>query len=128
MEEIKRSILRGLKEVKGKYIIIGDSDNTYDFYDIPIFLKLLRDGHDFVMGSRFKGRIKKGAMSWTHRYIGNPILSFLCRLFFRTSLSDIHCGMRAMTLEALKRINLASASWEYASEMTLKSVLLKLKK
>ena len=86
--------LKGLREAKGRIIVIGDSDNTYDFYDIPKFIKPLKDGYDFVMGSRFKGGIQKGAMHWTHRYIGNPILSFMCRLFFHTSLSDIHCGMR----------------------------------
>jgi len=119
--------LRGLKEAKGKYIIIGDSDNTYDFYDIPIFLKLLRDGHDFVMGSRFKGRIKKGAMSWTHRYIGNPILSFLCRLFFRTSLSDIHCGMRAFTREAYNKMRLNTLGMEFATEMVVSAIMNNLK-
>ncbi|MCM8832027.1 MAG: glycosyltransferase family 2 protein, partial [Candidatus Omnitrophica bacterium] len=98
--------LCGLSEVKGKYIIIGDSDNTYDFYEIPKFLKPLEEGYDFVIGSRFKGEIKKGAMSWSHRYIGNPILSGLCRLFFKTKLSDIHCGMRAFTLEAYKKMQL----------------------
>lgn len=114
--------LRGLKEAKGKYIIIGDSDNTYDFYDIPIFLKPLQDGCDFVMGSRFKGGIKKGAMSWTHRYIGNPILSFLCRLFFHTSLSDIHCGMRAFTQEAYYKMKLNTLGMEFATEMVVSAL------
>lgn len=111
--------LRGLKEARGKYIIIGDSDNTYDFYDIPKFLALLREGNDFVIGSRFQGRIKKGAMSWSHRYIGNPILSGMCRLFFHTKLSDIHCGMRGFTQEAYQAMRLVTIGMEFATEMVV---------
>lgn len=111
--------LRGLRQVRGKYIIIGDSDNTYDFYDIPRFLKSLQEGHDFVIGSRFKGKMQAGAMSWSHRYIGNPILSGICRLFFRTRLSDIHCGMRAFTYEALQKMQLSTLGMEFATEMVV---------
>ncbi len=111
--------LRGLREAKGNYIVIADSDNTYDFYDIPVFLKKLKEGFDFVLGSRFKGRIKKGAMSWPHRYIGNPILSGMCRLFFRTKLSDIHSGMRAFTKEAYHKMRLKSLGMEFATEMVV---------
>ncbi len=111
--------LRGLKEVRAKYIIIADSDNTYDFYDIPKFLECLRKGSDFVMGSRFKGKMQKGAMSWTHRYIGNPILSGLTRLFFWTRLSDIHCGMRAFTTDAYKLMGLRTTGMEFATEMVV---------
>jgi len=119
--------LRGLREARGKYIIIGDSDNTYDFYDISNFLKPLREGCDFVMGSRFKGKMKKGAMSWTHRYIGNPILSGICRLFFHTRLSDIHCGMRAFTNEAYRKMNLMTAGMEFATEMVVSALMNNLK-
>jgi len=111
--------LRGLKEAKGNDIIIADSDNTYNFSDIPSFLKKLEDGYGFVMGSRFKGRIKKGAMSWSHRYIGNPILSGMCRLFFHTRLSDIHCGMRAFTAETYHKMRLQSLGMEFATEMVV---------
>jgi glycosyltransferase involved in cell wall biosynthesis len=111
--------LAGLREARGTYILIGDSDNTYDFYDIPKFLKPLREGYDFVMGSRFKGGIKKGSMPWTNRYIGNPILSGLCRLFFRTQLSDIHCGMRAFTSEAYRKMELVTLGMEFATEMVV---------
>ncbi|OGX27115.1 MAG: hypothetical protein A3J51_03025 [Omnitrophica WOR_2 bacterium RIFCSPHIGHO2_02_FULL_45_21] len=114
--------LRGLKEAKGKYIIIGDSDNTYDFYDIPKFLGYLRGGYDFVMGSRFKGAIKKGAMSWSHRYLGNPILSGICRLFFRTKLSDIHCGMRGFTYAAYRKMRLRALGMEFATEMVVSAL------
>jgi len=111
--------LRGLKEACGKFIIIADSDNTYDFYDIPLFLAKLRQGYDFVMGSRFKGRIYKKAMPWANRYIGNPILSGLCRLFFRTRLSDIHCGMRGFSSEAYRKMPLRSLGMEFATEMVV---------
>lgn len=114
--------LRGLREAKGAYIVIGDSDNSYDFYDIPKFLKSLRAGYDFAMGSRFKGRIRKGAMSWSHRYIGNPILSCMTRLFFRTWLSDIHCGMRAFTIEAYRKMRLRTAGMEFATEMVVSAL------
>ncbi|MFA5157406.1 MAG: glycosyltransferase [Candidatus Omnitrophota bacterium] len=114
--------LSGLKEARGRYIVIGDSDNTYDFCDIPKFLKPLQEGYDFVMGSRFRGGIKKGSMSWTHRYIGNPILSGMCRLFFRTSLSDIHCGMRAFTAEAYRKMQLMALGMEFATEMVVSAL------
>jgi len=111
--------LRGFKEAKGKYIVMADSDNTYDFYDIPKFIECLNKGYDFVMGSRFKGRMQKGAMTWTHRYIGNPILSGLTRLFFRTRLSDIHCGMRAFTSNAYSKMGLRTTGMEFATEMVV---------
>jgi glycosyltransferase involved in cell wall biosynthesis len=109
--------LRGLREARGKFIIIADSDNTYDFYEIPKFLKPLREGYDFVMGSRFKGRIDDGAMPWMNRFIGNPILSGMTRLFFKTRLSDIHCGMRGFTKEAYGKMNMISLGMEFATEM-----------
>jgi glycosyltransferase involved in cell wall biosynthesis len=111
--------LAGLKEAKGKYIVIADSDNTYDLYGIPEFISRLKAGNDFVIGSRFKGRMKKGAMSWAHRYIGNPVLSGMTRLFFHTSLSDIHCGLRAFTMEAYRKMELKSLGMEFATEMVV---------
>ncbi|MBU1998515.1 MAG: glycosyltransferase family 2 protein, partial [Candidatus Omnitrophica bacterium] len=114
--------LAGLKEARGRYIIMGDSDNTYDFDDISRFVKRLKEDFDFVMGSRFKGNIKKGAMSWSHRYIGNPILSGMTRLFFRTRLSDIHCGMRAFTREAYKKMRLRTMGMEFATEMVVSAL------
>lgn len=111
--------LRGLKEARGRYIVMADSDNTYDFGDIPKFLSQLRRGNELVMGSRFKGRMEKGAMPWMNRYIGNPILSGMCRVFFRTSLSDIHCGMRAFTREAYVRMGLQHPGMEFATEMVV---------
>jgi len=111
--------LKGLQEAMGEYIIVADSDDTYDFYDIPKFLSKLKEGYDFVLGSRFKGNMRKGAMSWSHRYIGNPLLSGICRLFFRTKLSDIHCGMRAFTQKAYRKMQLKSLGMEFATEMVV---------
>ena len=119
--------LRGLREAKGKFIIMGDADDTYSFYDIPNFLNHLRKGYDFVMGSRFKGKIRKGAMSWSHRYIGNPILSGMCRLFFGTRLSDIHCGMRGLSRQAYKKMKLKTPGMEFATEMVFSALMRGLK-
>ncbi|MFH1593306.1 MAG: glycosyltransferase [Candidatus Omnitrophota bacterium] len=119
--------LRGLRNVQGKYIIMADSDNTYDFYEIPKFLEALKKGYDLVMGSRLRGTITKEAMHWSHRYIGNPILSGLTRLFFKTRLSDIHCGMRAFTLEAYHKMKLKTMGMEFATEMVVSALMNNLK-
>lgn len=119
--------IKGISSSKGKIIVMGDSDATYDFLEIPIFLKSLKKGYDFVIGSRFKGRIKKGAMPWTHQYIGNPFLSGLVNLFFKTKLSDVHCGFRAFTKEAFERMNLKTTGMEFASEMVINASKNKLK-
>lgn len=111
--------LRGLREASGRYIIMADSDNTYDFYDIPAFLQRLREGFDLVMGSRFRGKMEKGAMPWLNRYVGNPVLSGMCRIFFRTRLSDIHCGMRGFTREAYRKMELRHPGMEFATEMVV---------
>lgn len=112
----------GISIAKGKYIIMGDSDDTYDFGDIERFIAPLRDGYDMVMGSRFKGKILPGAMTWSHRYIGNPILSGMLRLFFKTNISDSHCGMRSIRREAYDKLCLQTTGMEYASEMVIKAV------
>jgi glycosyltransferase involved in cell wall biosynthesis len=114
--------LCGLKEARGRYIVMADSDETYDFNDIPKFLQALRQDYDLVMGSRFGGKMDKGAMPWMNRYIGNPILSGMCRLFFRTCLSDIHCGMRGFTAEAYKKMELRSPGMEFATEMVVSAL------
>ncbi len=111
------ALLRGFEEAKGKFIIMGDADDTYDFSQIDRLLNPLYEGFDFVIGSRFKGKIHKGAMSWSHRFIGNPILSGMCRLFFHHRFSDVHCGMRAITKEAYQKLNLQTKGMEFASEM-----------
>lgn len=119
--------LCGLRQARGRYIVMGDSDNTYDFGDIPKFLAPLQQGADFVMGSRFKGVISRRAMPWMNRYIGNPILSGMCRLFFKTRLSDIHCGMRAFTNKAFQQMNLHSLGMEFATEMVVAALRSRMK-
>lgn len=119
--------IKGLAQAKGKYIIIADGDNTYDFQEITIFLTFLRDGYDFVMGSRFKGKIHKNSMPFLNQYLGNPILSGLCRLFFQTKLSDIHCGMRGFSKAAYERMNLKCLGMEFATEMIMEALQKKLK-
>ena len=121
-----RAYIDAIPYIRGRYVLMGDADCTYDFRDISAFVTQFRNGTEFVMGSRFKGSIQEGAMPPLHRYFGTPLTQFIFNLMFGTRFSDIHCGMRGITLDALKRIKLASQSWEYASEMILKAVHLKL--
>ncbi|HBR15264.1 MAG TPA: dolichol-P-glucose synthetase, partial [Candidatus Omnitrophica bacterium] len=114
--------LEGFKAACGKYVFCADPDGSYDFNEIPRFLECLRRGDDFVIGNRFKGRISPGAMPWLHQYIGNPLFSFLLRLFFRTKISDVHCGMRAISREALDKLHLRTLGMEFASEWVIKAV------
>ncbi len=113
--------------IRGKYVICGDADCTYDFRKITPFLDRFREGYEYIMGSRFRGTIEAGAMPPLHRYFGTPLTLFLLNMIYGTKFSDIHCGMRGITLDALKRMRLRSQSWEYASEMVVKSVRMKLK-
>ncbi len=119
--------LMGLEEAKGKYIIMADADNTYDLQELGEFLDSFNAGYEFCIGSRFKGKILSGAMPWLHRYIGNPILTGLLNLFFGAKISDAHCGLRAITKEAYKKMNLKTLGMEFASEMVIKALKLKLK-
>ena len=114
--------LRGFGEAQGKYIFMADSDGTYDFNEIPTFISHLRQGYDFVIGDRFKGKMEKDAMPWFHRYIGNPVLSGVLRVFFNTKIRDVHCGMRAFKRDLLEQLNLRTTGMEFASEMILKAI------
>ena len=109
----------GIQSAKGKYIIMGDSDDSYDFYNLQPFLEKLRAGHDLVMGNRFKGGIEKGAMPFLHRYLGNPVLSFIGRLFFNIKVGDFHCGLRGFTKSAYDEMQLNTSGMEFASEMVV---------
>ena len=111
--------LAGLSGSHGTYILMGDGDGTYDFTALPAFLELARGGADLVMGSRFRGTILPGAMPWHHRWIGNPVLTGLLNLLFRTGVSDAHCGLRLMARSALPKLNLRSTGMEFASEMVI---------
>lgn len=119
--------LAGFAAAHGKYIVMGDSDNTYDFRDLERFIIPLREGYDLVMGNRFKGEILPGAMPWTNRYIGNPILSGILCVLFGTHISDSHCGMRSFTVDAYKQMALKTTGMEFASEMVIKAVQANLK-
>ena len=122
-----RAYIDAIPHIRGKYVLMGDCDLTYDFREISQFVEALESGNEFVMGTRMKGYIQAGAMPILHRYFGTPLTTWILNRMYGTRYSDIHCGMRAMTLEALKRIDLQSQSWEYASEMVLKAGRLRLK-
>jgi len=117
----------GIKAAQGKYIIMGDADDSYDFAALEKFVELLREGADLVMGNRFAGGIMPGAMPPLHRYLGNPVLSFIGRVFFRTKTGDFHCGLRGFTREAYQRMNIVSDGMEFASEIVLKAGMLDMK-
>ena len=120
--------LRGFSEAKGRYFVMGDADNTYDFEDIQRFIEPLHEGRvDMVMGTRLKGEILPGAMPWTHRWIGNPILSTMLKILFRTSVSDSHCGMRSFTSEAYQTMGLHTTGMEFASEIVVNALRAKLR-
>lgn len=108
--------------IRGRYILMGDADCTYDFREILPFVEQFRAGYEFILGSRFAGSIQDGAMPALHRYFGTPLTTWILNTIYGSDFSDIHCGMRGITLDALKRIRLHSRSWEYASEMVIKSV------
>jgi glycosyltransferase involved in cell wall biosynthesis len=118
----------GISACQGKYVVMGDSDASYDFRESVPMVRKLAEGYDICMGSRFKGRIVPGAMPWKNRWIGNPFLTGVLNLFFRTGFSDAHCGMRAFTRDAFARMRLTSPGMEFASEMAVKAALTGLKR
>jgi glycosyltransferase involved in cell wall biosynthesis len=113
--------LRGLAEARGDYIVMADADGTYPLRDLPAFVDMLERGSDLVLGSRFKGRIHRGAMPWAHRWIGNPVLTFILNVFFKVRVSDAHCGMRAIRRSSVPTLDLQATGMEFASEMILKA-------
>ncbi len=112
---------------RGRYVIMGDSDLSYDFSELMPFLEKLRAGFDLVIGNRFRGGIQPGAMPWKNRYIGNPILSGVGRLLFRCPARDFHCGIRGYSADAFRRMDLRTTGMEFASEMVIKATLTKLR-
>ena len=122
------AILKGIEKAKGTLIAIGDADGTYDFRELPLMIdKINNQGYDFVIGSRLKGAIEKGAMPWHHKHIGNPVLSVLLNIFFSTHVSDAHSGFRLITKDSLDKLNLKTTGMEFASEMIIKAAKLRLK-
>ncbi|GLB52966.1 dolichol-P-glucose synthetase [Neptunitalea chrysea] len=118
------SALRGgIDAAKGTFIIMADADDSYDFYNLNPFIEKLEEGYELVMGNRFKGGIEKGAMPFLHRYLGNPVLSFVGRLFFKSSIGDFHCGLRGFTKALYNKLNLHTTGMEFASEMIVKANL-----
>ena len=121
------ALIGGINAAKGKYIIMGDADDSYDFVNMEPFVEKLREGYDLVMGNRFKGGIAEGAMPFLHRYLGNPVLSFIGRLFFNIKTGDFHCGLRGFNADRIKMLKLHTPGMEFASEMVVKSSLFKYK-
>ncbi|OOZ36931.1 glycosyltransferase family 2 protein [Solemya velesiana gill symbiont] len=121
------ALIEGIKAAKGRYVIMGDADDSYDFSDLNNFVEKLRDGYDLVMGNRFRGGIKPHAMPPLHRYLGNPALSFIGRILFPSSIKDFHCGLRGFNKDAILSLNLKTSGMEFASEMVVKSTLHNLK-
>jgi len=117
------ALIAGCNAALGKYVIMGDSDDSYDFLHLMPFVEKLREGYDLVMGNRFKGGIEKGAMPFSHRYIGNPVLSFIGRFFYSSKIGDFHCGLRGYNTARMRSIDLKTTGMEYASEMVVKSTL-----
>ncbi|MDM7954222.1 MAG: glycosyltransferase family 2 protein [Cyanobium sp. CZS 25K] len=121
------ALLAGIRAAKGTYILMGDADSTYEFSQADRFLGMLQQGYDLVMGNRFKGRIAPSAMPFLHRYLGNPVLSALGRLFFGIKIGDFHCGLRGFDRDAILALNLHCTGMEFASEMVIKSSLMDLR-
>ncbi|MCB1027842.1 MAG: glycosyltransferase family 2 protein [Microthrixaceae bacterium] len=122
-----RAYLDAIPVIRAPWVIMGDADCTYDFRRLAPFIEAFRDDTEFVMGSRWKGTIEDGSMPALHRYFGTPFTTWILNLLYDSDFSDIHCGMRGLTLDALVRMRLVSQSWEYASEMVIKSVHLGLR-
>ena len=120
----------GIEAARGRYIIMGDADDSYDFSNIFPFIEKLREGQDLVMGCRLPaggGTVEPGAMPWKHRWIGNPVLTGIGRLFFRSPISDFHCGLRAFRREAYQKLDMRTTGMEFASEMVIKATLKKMR-
>lgn len=117
----------GINAAHGDYVMMGDADDSYDFSNMMLYVDKLREGYDLVMGNRFKGGIKKGAMPFLHKYLGNPVLSFIGRLFFNIKIGDFHCGLRGFSKVAYEKMELRTTGMEFASEMVVKASLKKLK-
>ena len=119
------ALISGIEAAKGRYVIMGDADDSYDFSALDDLVRELRGGADLVMGNRFKGGIRPGAMPALHRYVGNPVLSFVGRLFFRSEIGDFHCGLRGFRRKSAQDLDLRTTGMEFASELVVKASLAK---
>jgi hypothetical protein len=113
-----------MESARGEFIVLGDADGSHDFSELPRFVSKWREGYEFVVGNRFRGEIKDGAMRWHHRYIGTPALSALLNLFFHSGAGDINCGMRGLTRELSQRLDLRTTGFEFCSESLIKAAKL----
>lgn len=117
------ALCRGFREATGEFVVIGDCDESYDFNDVGRFLERLREGADLVIGNRFAGGVMPGAMPWLHRWIGNPLLSFLVNAMYGAGVRDSQSGMRGLTKATLRKLNLHTSGMEFASEMIVKAAI-----
>jgi glycosyltransferase involved in cell wall biosynthesis len=121
------ALIGGIQAARGRYVIMGDADDSYDFEAIAPLVEKLRAGCDLVMGNRFAGGIHSGAMVWSHRWVGNPVLTYISRVFFHTPVGDMHCGLRGFRKDAIDRLRLRATGMEFASEMVIKASLQRLR-
>ncbi|MDX9789629.1 MAG: glycosyltransferase family 2 protein [Candidatus Kapaibacterium sp.] len=121
------ALIGGINSSRGKFIIMADSDDSYDFLCLMPIVQKLRDGSDFVIGNRFKEKISNDAMPFLHKYLGNPVLTFIGKWFFKSEIGDFHCGLRGFTRKAFDRLDLQTTGMEFASEMIVKATLCKCK-
>jgi glycosyltransferase involved in cell wall biosynthesis len=117
------ALIGGIDAARGRFVIMGDADDSYDFEAIGPLIDKLREGYDLVVGNRFMGGIAPGAMPWSHRWVGNPVLTLISRVFFHTPVGDAHCGLRGFTRDAYDRMHLRATGMEFASEMVIKASL-----
>lgn len=117
----------GIESARGRYVVMGDADDSYEFEDVPRFLERLRKGDELVMGSRFRGTIHPGAMPFLHRFLGNPVLTWILNLFFGAGITDAHCGMRGFSRESIRNLQLRSPGMEFASEMVIRAAQQKIR-
>jgi glycosyltransferase involved in cell wall biosynthesis len=117
------ALIGGINAARGRFVIMGDADDSYDFTAIAPLIDKLREGYDLVVGNRFRGGIASGAMPWSHRWVGNPVLTFISRVFFHTPVGDAHCGLRGFRKDAYENMRLRATGMEFASEMVIKASL-----
>jgi glycosyltransferase involved in cell wall biosynthesis len=117
------ALIGGIDAAQGQFVVMGDADDSYDFEAIGPLIDKLREGYDLVVGNRFMGGIEPGAMPWSHRWVGNPVLTFISRVFFHASVGDTHCGLRAFRKDAYEKMRLRTTGMEFASEMVIKATL-----
>jgi glycosyltransferase involved in cell wall biosynthesis len=117
------ALIGGIDAARGRFVVMGDADDSYDFEAIGPLIDKLRDGYDLVVGNRFLGGIEPGAMPWSHRWVGNPVLTLISRVFFHAPVGDTHCGLRGFTKDAYDRMHLRATGMEFASEMVIKASL-----